>query len=45
MKYKRPELTLLGSALQLIQLFTKGGSILETRIPSFSITPAYDLDE
>lgn len=45
MKYKRPELTVLGNASQLIQLFTKGGSILEARIPSLPINPAYDLDE
>ena len=46
MNYAKPEVVVLGDAIQLIENSTlKGGHFLENPRMQKGITPAYDLDE
>ena len=44
MIYTKPEVLLLGPAIDAIQIHTKGGENLDSPAPSYS-TAAYEVDE
>jgi hypothetical protein len=44
MEYTKPEVSVLGRAVDVVQMHSKGGQNLDSDLPTFS-TAAYEVDE